>query len=118
MMKTKVLVSAFAATLLGLSSAAFAQSTGTRGIAGGTAGQDNPGANEAPATGANGANAYGASAGSTAVTGRDARYDRRHGASRGSSTDNSYEPQRPSMSNDKTDPQHPNVRNAEPNPNR
>ena len=114
-MKTKVLVSAFAATLLGLSTAAFAQSTGTRGIAGGTTGQDNPGANEAPATGANGANS--ATVGTYPDGRRDATRRDRDSASRGSSTDTgrgAYVPEGSSTSNDKTDPMHPNTRSADP----
>ena len=108
-MKTKVLVSAFAATLLGLSTAAFAQSTGTRGVTGGTIGQDNPGANEAPATGANGANS------ATVGTTPDGRYTskRDRNASRGSSS-GAYVPERPSNAQDKNDPEHPNVKSAQP----
>lgn len=120
MMKTRVLGAAIAAALMGLSAASFAQTTpGTRGPSGGTIGQDNPGANEAPATGTDtgrGSAAVGASGTGTygacdnlmgAEKDRCLRDDSSRGANPGA-----YIPQRPSQSMDRQDPMHPNVKGA------
>ena len=127
MMKTKALGAAIAAALMGLSAAAFAQTTpGTRGPSGGTIGQDNPAANETPATGtatgaANG-NASGSASVGTSGTGAYGACDNLTGAekdrclrdnsSRGASS-GAYIPQRPSQSMDRQDPIHPNVKSAD-----
>lgn len=125
-MKAKVLAAVFASTLLGVSAASFAQTTpGTRGPVGGTIGQDNPGANETPATGT--ATGAGAAVGATSagpgtaggvvacdtLTGRARDRCLRDNASRGASSGPAYVPQRPAMSNDKNDPMHPNTREAD-----
>ena len=129
-MKAKVLAAAFASTLLAVSAASFAQtSPGTRGPAGGTSGQDNPGANETPATGT--ATGAGAAVGATSagpgtaggvvtcdsLTGTARDRCLRDNASRGASGP-AYVPQRPAMSNDKNDPVHPNTREADQAPSR
>jgi hypothetical protein len=131
-MKAKVIAAAFASALLGLSAASFAQTTpGTRGPTQGTFGQDNPGANETPATGtatgagaALGATSAGANTvgGGTVVacdslTGTARDNCLRDNASRGASGP-AYVPQRPAMSNDKNDPIHPNTREADQVPSR
>lgn len=124
MMKTKTLGAAIAAALMGLSAAAFAQTTpGTRGPSGaGTTGQDNPAANESPATGT----ATGSASGSTAVqtgpatttygacdnlTGAEQDRCLRSNSSRGASS-GAYVPQRPAQGMDKQDPIHPNTKEA------
>lgn len=123
MMKTKALGAAIAAALMGLSAAAFAQTTpGTRGPSGGTIGQDNPAANETPATGtatgaANGSASVGTSGTGTYgacdnLTGAEKDRCLRDNSSRGASS-GAYIPQRPSQSMDRQDPIHPNVKSAD-----
>ena len=119
-MKFKPLSAAIAAALMALSAASFAQTTpGTRGPVGGTTGQDNPGANEAPATGssvrgadasvgAGGAPVY---AGCDALTGRER--DRCLRDNRARTSTPAYIPQRPSQSMDRQDPEHPNTGDAD-----
>lgn len=122
-MKSKVIGAAIAAALMGLSAASFAQTTpGTRGPSGGTIGQDNPGANESPATGTaagstrgnasvgtSGTGAYGAC---DNLTGTEKDRCLRDNSSRGASP-GAYIPQRPSQSMDRQDPMHPNTKSAD-----
>ena len=120
-MKTKALGAAIAAALMGLSAASFAQTTpGTRGPSGGTIGQDNPGAAEAPATGtttgrgnatagASGTGTYGAC---DNLTGAEKDRCLSDNAGRGASS-GAYIPQRPSQSMDRQDPMHPNTKSAD-----
>jgi hypothetical protein len=123
-MNIRLLATAVAAALMGLSTVSFGQNAGnSAGAEGATRGQDNPGANETsgagvpltgPAAVTPGSSAAGA--GST-----DAACDSMTGAqrdrclrdqSRGSNS-GAYTPQRPSTAKDKNDPEHPNVKSAD-----
>ena len=117
-MKFKPLSAVIAAALMGLSAASFAQTTpGTRGPAGGTIGQDNPGANEAPATGSSvrGANASVGASGAPytacdSLTGLER--DRCLREAGRPANPGAYIPQRPAQSMDRQDPMHPNTEGA------
>ena len=118
-MKFKPLSAAIATTLMGLSAASFAQTTpGTRGPAGGTTGQDNPGANEAPATGGSvrGENASAGASGAAPYTACDnltgLERDRCLRDNAGREATPAYIPQRPSQSMGPQDPMHPNTGDA------
>lgn len=118
-MKMKALGAAVAAALMGLSAATLAQTTpGTRGPVQGTYGQDNPAANEAPATGTSTGNAAvgtsgaGTYAACDSLTGTERDRCMRDYDRRGSNS-GAYVPQRPAQNMDKNDPVHPNVKNAD-----
>jgi hypothetical protein len=122
-MNTRLLATAVAAALLGLSSVSFGQNAvNSAGASGATRGQDNPGANETSGAGTPVTGSPAVTSGSsTAGAGSTAACDAMTGAERDrclrdrdrGSNSGAYTPQRPSMAKDKNDPEHPNVKNAD-----
>jgi hypothetical protein len=123
-MNFKLLATAVAAALMGLSTISFSQNAvNSAGAAGATRGQDNPGANETSGAGTpvTGSAAVTSGSSTTGAGSTDAACDSMTGAQRDrclrdqnrGSNSGAYTPQRPSMSKDKNDPEHPNVQNAD-----
>jgi hypothetical protein len=124
-MNVRLLATAVAAALMGLSTVSFGQNTGnSAGAEGASRGQDNPAANETSGAGTPviGSPAVTSGSSTTGAGSTAAACDPMTGAQRDSclrdqsrgSNSGAYTPQQPSMANDKNDPMHPNVKNADP----